>query len=569
VTSITALVLAGGSLAGKRLGPSPPLSAHPAELADGSGLALDHICQRLRHQPEVGCIRVVVDAPWCAMRPMRHQPHWQWLTIPPQANVLASLAVALEAVSSDQVLLQPITTLPPLSLPSGTWIGLGEHPLPREDWSGVSGITTDQIRFHPKRQSSDGQEPNSHPFTGLIAAPVALLRDLLAARRRQADGPAGADEDLLTLAEELWRLGLARLETMPWLDLGHRATASRRRLSRLTSRGFNSVSYCPSGDLIRKHSRDRQRLQQEAAYFQALPQPLQRFFPACVSQQNDALELEYVPFPSLAELFLHWRIGANGWNQLMQRLAAIRTALAEEATPHPPLQASVAWLYSRKLQQRLQQWNAQPAPLPGSWRWADWWSTPWQLELLPATPHGSGSIHRLQLPAPAQAAAALFQELPALEGARPLQRIHGDLCFNNILAEPLSGSIRLIDPRGEQPPGATWPIGFGDGRYDQVKLLHSGRYLYDVVVNDLFELELLAPGELRLRLDVPGHYAEVQRAIEESGLLARLTPQEERCFTASLFFSMLPLHREDGERCVVFLAIGLMILSNSFAAVLR
>lgn len=303
MTSITALVLAGGSLAGKRLGPSPPLSAHPAELADGSGLALDHICQRSRHQPEVGCIRVVVDAPWCALRPMRHQPHWQWFTILPQANVLASLAVALEAVSSDQVLLQPITTLPPLSLPSGTWIGLGEHPLPREDWSGVSGIATDQIRFHPKRQPPDRREPNSHPFTGLIAAPVALLRDLLAARRRQADGPPGADEDLLTLAEELWRLDLARLVTMPWLDLGHRATASRRRLSRLTSRGFNSVSYCPSGDLIRKHSRDRQRLQQEAAYFQALPQPLQRFFLHACASRTMPWSWNTCPFPAWPSCF--------------------------------------------------------------------------------------------------------------------------------------------------------------------------------------------------------------------------------------------------------------------------
>lgn len=497
---------------------------------------------------------------------MRKRQQWQWLAIPAQPSVVASLEAALAVISTEQVLVQPITTLPPTYLPEGCWIGLGEQALPRENWSAVSSLETDAPQFHPKQQLKTDQEHDSHPFTGLISAPTARLRQLLAERQQQPGWTPSSDLDLLSIAEALWKQGDMRLERLPWLDLGHRATASRRRLSRLTSRGFNSVGYCADDDLIRKRSQDATRLAQEAAYFEALPKPLQRFFPACLGHQPGQLELEYIPFPSLAELFLHWQIGPNSWHQLMQRLSRVRTALADTNTVTPPPDVTVDWLYSRKLHQRLKQLQRQPPVLADGNSWTDWWSRTWMLEL---RGRNSDATHTLTLPAPAAAARELLERLPSLETSRPLQRIHGDLCFNNILAEPQSGSIRLIDPRGERPDGAPWPIGFGDPRYDQIKLLHSGRYLYDVVVNDLFNLEKLSPGHLRLQLDVPAHYDALQQAMDSSGLLQGLLPDEERWLTSSLFVSMLPLHREDGDRCLAFTAIGLMILEAKFDAVLR
>ncbi|QNJ18441.1 hypothetical protein SynA1825c_00098 [Synechococcus sp. A18-25c] len=566
MTSTTALVLAGGSLAGKTLGPSPLLSRSPAELPDGSGFALDHIRERLNNAPSITSLMVVVDADQPHARPMRGRQQWQCLTIPAQPSVLASLEAALAVISTEQVLVQPITTLPPTSLPEGCWIGLGDQALPRENWSAVSALDADAPQFHPKQQPRTDHEPDSHPFTGLISAPTARLRQLLAERQQQPGWTPSSDLDLLSVAEGLWMQGDTRLERVPWLDLGHRATASRRRLSRLTSRGFNSVSYCASDDLIRKRSKDATRLAQEAAYFEALPQPLQRYFPACLSHEPGQLELEYIPFPSLAELFLHWQIGPNSWRQLMQRLSRVRTGLGEAPAITPPPPVTVDWLYSRKLQQRLEQLQRQPPLLADGSHWTDWWTRGWTLKL--CARHGDAT-HTLTLPSPAAAATSLLEHLPSLEASRPLQRIHGDLCFNNILAEPQSGSIRLIDPRGERPDGAPWPIGFGDPRYDQIKLLHSGRYLYDVVVNDLFSLEKLSPGHLRLHLDVPAHYDALQQAMDSSGLLQGLLPEEERWLTSSLFVSMLPLHREDGDRCLAFIAIGMMILEAKFDAVLR
>ncbi len=560
------MVLAGGSLASKTLGPSPLLSRSPVELPDGSGFALDHIRERLHNAPGINTLMVVVDADHPQTRPMRGRQQWKWLAIPAQPSVVASLETALAVINTEQVLIQPITTLPPTSLPEGCWIGLGDQALPRENWSAVTALDSDAPQFHAKQRPRTDDESDSHPFTGLISAPTARMRQLLAKRKQQPGWTNSDDLDLLSIAEALWKQGNTRLERLPWLDLGHRATASPRRLSRLTSRGFNSVSYCARDDLIRKRSQDTTRLAQEAAYFEALPEPLQRFFPACLGHQPGQLELEYIPFPSLAELFLHWQIGPNSWRQLMQRLSRIRTTFAETSTITQLPSVNVDWLYSRKLQQRLKQLEWEPPVLADGSNWSDWWSQAWTLQL---SARHRDATHTLTLPAPADAASALLEQLPSLEASRQLQRIHGDLCFNNILAEPQSGSIRLIDPRGEQPDGAPWPIGCGDPRYDQIKLLHSGRYLYDVVVNDLFCLERLSPGHLRLSLDVPAHYNELQQAMQCSGLLRDLLPEEERWLTSSLFFSMLPLHREDGDRCLAFTAIGLMILEAKFDAVLQ
>jgi len=330
--------------------------------------------------------------------------------------------------------------------------------------------------------------------------------------------------------------------------------------------------YEPDGDLIRKGSSNRERLQQEHLYLTQLPLSVRRYFPALVSPELKqdpvnglSMELDYVPFPNLAELFLHWRIGINSWVQIARRLALISSALQQsQENTNTHHQSNLCWLYSEKLRQRLEQLTIDP---PDSRRdiglsWPTFWRNVLRLELRSAQ-----DTIRLTLPSPKQCCNVLLKELPSHESTRPLSRIHGDLCFNNILAEPLSGSLRLIDPRGERPPGAHWPVGYGDSRYDLVKLLHSSRYLYDVVVNGLFHLES-TDNTLRLQLDVPAQHAIADRAIREHLIQNQLTAEEERLLTASLFFSMLPLHRSQPRHCLVFACIGVLIMERCFDIVL-
>ena len=226
--------------------------------------------------------------------------------------------------------------------------------------------------------------------------------------------------------------------------------------------------------------------------------------------------------------------------------------------------ADLQWLYSRKLELRLSQLSSSPPFIYESsgMSWSQFWNEPIKLIL-----KGHTQSETILLPSPYDSSQALLKELTPHEKEKPLQRIHGDLCFNNILAEPLSGSIRLIDPRGEQPNGAHWPIGFGDSRYDLIKILHSSRYLYDVVVNGLFTLKKTSTS-FQLELDIPSHYAEANQAIREHLIQDQLSAEEERLLTASLFFSMLPLHRNEPLNCIAFTCIGSLILERQFDSVI-
>ena len=564
---LTVLILAGGSLAQKQLGPAPALSAHPADLPDGAGLARARIAEHYRQQGQRLVIRLLCDHKLGPPRPHRSDAWIEPLLIAPQAAVIDSVRAALDQIHTPWLLLVPITTLPCGRLERQASITLGDTAIPRENWSAVGQAHGPEPLFLSKTQPPPGDEPASHPFTGELLAPTAQMKQVL-------DQPIAEQErgDLLVLARRLHQCQLAEFRFQPWWDLGHRATYSQARLSRLCSRSFNHVRYEQAGDLIRKSSSDSARLQQEHRYLQALPPAVRRYFPALVStelQSGDdgrlGMAMDYVPFPNLAELFLHWRLGANGWNQIARRLQLIRTALrqAAPACTAPPGQ-TLSWLYSGKLQRRLDQLKQHPPESNTALglAWDHFWQQPLQLTLVK-----SDHTELLELPSPAACCQQLMAALPDLEESRPLQLIHGDLCFNNILAEPLSGSIRLIDPRGEQPAGASWPIGFGDPRYDLIKLLHSSCYLYDVVVNGLFQLQALNGG-LQLRLDVPAQHRDANQALRRELIQNELNPEEERLLTSSLFFSMLPLHRSEPLHCLVLACIGILIFERRFDRVL-
>ena len=81
----------------------------------------------------------------------------------------------------------------------------------------------------------------------------------------------------------------------------------------------------------------------------------------------------------------------------------------------------------------------------------------------------------------------MFKSAITVISKQHLQLIHGDLCFNNILCDPVFTSICLIDPK-VKPKDIDLPNGYGDSRYDFAKFLHSLLGNYDSIVNNMFKL---------------------------------------------------------------------------------
>ena len=83
----------------------------------------------------------------------------------------------------------------------------------------------------------------------------------------------------------------------------------------------------------------------------------------------------------------------------------------------------------------------------------------------------------------------LQNKLKQIEKQRPLAFGHGDLCFNNILIEPISGIIKLIDPKADSIGNNK--IGYVDPLYDLANLNHSFSCFYDSIVNNMFSISYI------------------------------------------------------------------------------
>ncbi len=543
MSSITVIILAGGSLSGRELGPANTLSNDPRWLPAGPRLAIDRIVKFYSSQSKPPKLILVHDKSFNAQEklPEHACPGLEQFSIEPQLHIGDTLKKALELVTTEWVLVNPITSLPSVPAKCVSSIQIGDKILQQENWSSLSKDLNGKWESIPKSKADPFSNP-TWPFTGIVTANRTKLIEMLNCCKSEKQG------DLLEIVAPLLAQQDCKVVKGPWKDLGHRATYALSVRNEISCRNFNSVSYCAKRDLIIKSSSDRKRLNEEKAYLTQLPSCLRQFFPSLIDSPaniiagNETLLLEALPFPTLAELFLHWKIGTNAWLAIFDRLKSIQEMFSNV---YPSKYGSASWLYSHKLRER---WCSLEHSAQGPIRY--WLDNPINLNEHPLP--SLNSILNEMLP-----------ELESMESNSKLQLIHGDFCFNNILCEPLTASIRLIDPRGEQQPTMVDQYGIGDYRYDLIKLNHSIEGLYDSTVNNLFTLKFQDKKTASLSIYKPEYHSFIERAFKES-LLDNLPSHERKLLTASLFLSMLPLHSDDIYRQFSLAATGVLLLQNKF-----
>jgi len=130
---------------------------------------------------------------------------------------------------------------------------------------------------------------------------------------------------------------------------------------------------------------------------------------------------------------------------------------------------------------------------------------------------------------------------------------HGDLHFANMFYCFHYDDLVMVDPRGEMR---------GSVFYDLAKLAHSVYGRYDYIDADLYSLTKLKQVTYYDR----GH-ENIEKAFEDV-ILVHLTPRERRLLlqlTASLFFSMIPLHKDNPEHCELFEREGWRMIEKANA----
>lgn len=136
---------------------------------------------------------------------------------------------------------------------------------------------------------------------------------------------------------------------------------------------------------------------------------------------------------------------------------------------------------------------------------------------------------------------------------------HGDLHFSNILINEETFEIKFIDVRGATHKDELYI----DQYYDYAKLLHSIKGMYDLIINDKFEIDLkedLSSYNITYIFKnniVSDTYNEILSEIYKD--LDSNTFETIRVYTKSLFLSMLPLHKENLKHVLAFINISQML----------
>jgi hypothetical protein len=328
---------------------------------------------------------------------------------------------------------------------------------------------------------------------------------------------------------------LSTLADGDWLDFGHVQTYFRSRRIVSTARTFNRLEI---NDLtVTKRSNRGEKLRAEAYWLGHAPPAIRPYCARLVDEGPDgegyfyATDYEYLP--TLAELYTFGRVNRASWLQILASCGDFMAAAAALGPPESEPDALAA-LAVEKTAARLEEFAHK---------------TGFDID---ATVRLNGRA----LPS-VRACAEAMTDVMAGAPRRPAL-MHGDFCFSNILYNFRMRRIRLIDPRGCVIEGR--PSLYGDSLYDAAKLMHSITGRYDLLIAGRYQGSSALSHDLDLAFEADPEQDGLVQTVREMTLGGvRLGSDEVRALTATLFFSMLPLHADRPARQTAFLANGLRL----------
>ena len=458
-------------------------------------------------------------------------------------TVLDSIYKSLNKILEKNVSIIPITTIPELPNSKKNSCYFGSIKIPKENWSSISKIDSENYEFHFKNDEKS-YGVFSYPFTGRLIAEKEHLEKSI------NEIELNKRSDILYLAKILIKKFNYDIVFEKWLDIGHEATYIDTKLTSMTSRYFNNISYLKENNTILKSSTDLQKIRGEYFFYKNLSNKLKNFFPHLYSEKKikekiNYIEMEFVPYPNLAEIFLFKNIGPNSWIRVINSIEKIYNSFYFKEIHK--IQGDASWLYSSKLLKRFKMTinfikNSKNIHLN---------------KLLTDGIYVNNIFHTGNL---YKTVDSLSNFLKLYEQNLKQYIGHGDLCFNNILVDQIAGCIKLIDPK------AYWDkkrniYGLVDPNYDLAKLNHSFRYLYDSVVNNLYSINI-KKNNVELTIYAPSEYDLVNKLFDQILINKNIDDDILRYLTASLFISMLPLHEEDEDRFLCLAILGSIVFNS-------
>ena len=457
-------------------------------------------------------------------------------------SVLDSISEALKKIPEKIISINPITTIPDLSGINNKTCYFGSKKIPKENWSAI--IKKDNKYNFLYKNDKNSYGLVSHPFTGRLVAEKLHLQYCLKNIKKLNK------LDMLSVVEILIKKYNYKVIFEKWFDIGHEATYIDSKLNSMTSRFFNNIIFLEQSNSILKLSTDLQKIRGEYLFYKNLNKKFKNFFPFIFSENKfddnfNSIEMEFVPYPNLAEIFLFRNIGPNAWIRIITSIKKVYKSFYAETNYKVVKNAS--WLYSSKLKSRF---NDAVNFIERS-------NNKTLKKLLHEGLYvnkifNTGSLYKI------------FENLTVdlFNYEKKIKHYigHGDLCFNNILVDHKSGCVKLIDPKAYSDKEENI-IGLIDSNYDLAKLYHSYKYLYDSVVNNLYSIEII-DSKLELFIYAPKEYELVNLLFNDILVDNNIDQNILKTLTANLFISMLPLHVDDENRFLCLAILGSIVFND-------
>jgi choline kinase len=331
------------------------------------------------------------------------------------------------------------------------------------------------------------------------------------------------------------------VEIKDWIDIGHVDNYYAARKKFIVTRHFNQIRVDEFANLLTKSSENRDKLIAEIDWYEGLPPELKWVYPAvfATDRVRPSVTMEFVPYPSLDELYLYSDLHESTWSVVLAKLVKLLQVFNG-------YKATVSLddyrdMYVDKVRLRIEELMRQ---------------NPTLRPLLEAP---NLTVNGLDCLPVSQAIDALEAVLPRLWSEADHSIIHGDFCFPNILYSPESGAVKLVDPRGAWGKrGIT-----GDIKYDYAKLLHSISGGYDSIINDYCDVRWNG-SSIDASVFKPRVSEFLVRTVFDS---MPYRPEVIELLEGSIFVSIAAIHREDVRRQLVMLAIGLEKITKNVGRV--
>jgi len=461
--------------------------------------------------------------------------NFKLVTVDNTKSIIETLQAFLQKTPTlnNDVIVNVVTTIPS-EIPPANSIVLSERQEFCHFYSAVADIENGKPKFFHR---GSGADYFGYPFTGIIRTNLEDLKTAL---------PKCSTNDLLEVAEHIYNDKKFSFKKTEWIDCGHEVNYTEAKAKLLSSRSFNSLSVEMISGILQKKSTNIQKFIDETKYVDMLPVDLKIFFPRVIealktNKTHASIKMDYFSYPNIAELQLYRNIEEVQWHRIFDAFEFVLKKF--RATKGSIGKKDFINFYLGKTLKREAE----------NEKWIKENKLEFLLDNHLIINNESCSSFKALLSKTEKAIENLFNE-------NDFCVMHGDFCFNNILYDSYSGTIRLIDPRGSF--GEDLPGIYGDIKYDLAKLLHSSVYSYDYIVNDLShfdvkENKIIYSFNLR-----PNHELLSSLSFE---LVKKLgfDPPQINILVALLFISMCPLHSDSLRRQKLMYAHGLYLLNKS------